>query len=116
MNSARPNLMLRACLTIFACLTLTTPSLAQAYTCDRGPILRTYGGSEWAIYGCDDDISLIILRAKNRTASSSYFMYTGRNGRYELSGSTSPKAVYDALAALTPEEWAALAAAAKAAD
>jgi hypothetical protein len=59
----------------------------QRITCDRGPVAsRTYGGTAWDIYGCNDNRSVAIVTARGNPALPFYFLFAERNGQYRLSG------------------------------
>ena len=56
-------------------------------TCDRGPFgARTYGGTAWDVYGCNDDRSVAVVTAQGNPGLPFYFLFTESNGRYRLSG------------------------------
>lgn len=56
-------------------------------TCERGPVAtRTYGGTAWDIYGCNDDRSVAIVTARGNPGLPFYFLFAERNGQYRLSG------------------------------
>jgi hypothetical protein len=71
---------------------VASPALAQGpserrITCDRGPVAsRTYGGTEWDIYGCSDNRSVAIVTARGNPGLPFYFLFAERNGSYRLSG------------------------------
>jgi hypothetical protein len=77
-----------------AVMALATASAAQAQgpserriTCDRGPVAtRTYGGTAWDIYGCNDNRSVAIVTARGNPGLPFYFLFAERNGLYRLSG------------------------------
>jgi hypothetical protein len=56
-------------------------------SCDRGPFgTRTYGGTNWDIYGCSDDRSVAVVTAQGNPAMPFYFLFAENNGQYRLSG------------------------------
>ncbi len=41
--------------------------------CEIGPVVKTYGGSKWLVYSCDDSRSLVIVSAPDNPAAPFYF-------------------------------------------
>jgi hypothetical protein len=81
--------------------------------CKIGPIEKTYGGTKWNVYGCDDKKSLVVVTAPGNPAMPFYFFFLPNEGRYQLHGEgTGDKKVTDAaykdLGALTDSDIAAL--------
>ena len=80
------------CLVLPALLLASTATMAQGpsearITCDRGPFgSRTYGGTAWDIYGCNDNRSVAVVTAPGNPALPFYFLFAERNGQYRLSG------------------------------
>jgi len=55
--------------------------------CERGPIAtKTYGGTPWQIYGCNDNRSVAIVTAPGSPALPFYFLLAEINGIYTVSG------------------------------
>ena len=81
-----------ACLLIPALLLESAETKAQGpseqrITCDRGPFAtKTYGGTAWDIYGCNDNRSVAIVTAPGNPALPFYFLFAERNGGYLLRG------------------------------
>lgn len=95
-------------------LAASPPSLE----CDRGPINKTYGGSAWLVYGCNDNRSLAIISAPGSAAFPFVFFALVSPKDFKLHGEgTGNKAATDAaykeLSALTANDLEALAAQAK---
>jgi hypothetical protein len=80
------------CLLRPALLLASTETVAQGpsearITCDRGPFgSKTYGGTAWDIYGCNDNRSVAVVTAPGNPALPFYFLFAERNGQYRLSG------------------------------
>ena len=80
------------CLLLPALLLASTETMAQGpsearITCDRGPFgSKTYGGTAWDIYGCNDNRSVAVVTAPGNPALPFYFLFAERNGQYRLSG------------------------------
>ena len=86
--------------------------------CETGPANRTVGGTQWIIYSCDDDISMVVVSAEGNPASPFFFFLKPDGGTYSVSGEgTGDKrasdAAGDALAKMNQAELAALLAATK---
>jgi hypothetical protein len=59
----------------------------QRITCERGPFVsKTYGGTAWDIYGCNDNRSVAVVTARGNPGLPFYFLFAERNGKYQLSG------------------------------
>jgi hypothetical protein len=55
--------------------------------CDRGPFgTKTFGGTPWQIYGCNDNRSVAIVTAPGSPAIPFYFLLAWVNGVYTVSG------------------------------
>jgi hypothetical protein len=55
--------------------------------CDRGPVAtKTFGGTSWQIYGCNDNRSVAIVTAPGSPAIPFYFLLAWVNGVYTVSG------------------------------
>ncbi|HEV7545549.1 MAG TPA: hypothetical protein VGO42_13400 [Reyranella sp.] len=80
------------CLLLPALLLASTATMAQGPSeariiCDRGPFgSKTYGGTAWDIYGCNDNRSVAVVTAPGNPALPFYFLFAERNGQYRLSG------------------------------
>ena len=62
------------------------PSQASL-VCDRGPFsTKTFGGTPWQIYGCNDNRSVAIVTAPGSPALPFYFLIAWVNGVYTVSG------------------------------
>jgi|SRR5262245_26223220 len=66
--------------------------------CKAGPLAKTYGASDWLVYGCNDGHSVIFVSAADSRASPFVFMLIYKpNGRYQLVGEgTGEKAMTEA--------------------
>jgi hypothetical protein len=70
---------------------------APALTCKIGPIERSYGGTKWLVYGCDDKKSVILVSAPGSPALPFVFIFAANRGSYSLHGEgTGRKAPTDA--------------------
>jgi hypothetical protein len=72
---------------LFAVSALAQGPSEQRITCDRGPFgSRTFGGTAWEVYGCNDNRSVAIVTARGNPGMPFYFLFAERNGQYRLSG------------------------------
>lgn len=89
------------------------PSEARI-TCDRGPFgTKTYGGTAWDLYGCNDNRSIAIVTARGNPGMPFYFLFAERDGQYQLSGEGTgrlevTRPAYDALRRLSEQDIRAL--------
>jgi len=55
--------------------------------CDRGPFsTKSFGGTQWQIYGCTDNRSVAIVTAPGSPAIPFYFLLAWIDGVYTVSG------------------------------
>jgi hypothetical protein len=55
--------------------------------CERGPFAtKTFGGTQWQIYGCTDNRSVAIVTAPGSPAIPFYFLLAWIDGVYTVSG------------------------------
>lgn len=86
--------------------------------CETGPLIRTFGGTDWLVYSCDDRASMVVFSAPGNPAMPFYFFLKPEAGTYRIEGEgTGDKqashAAGDSLSKLTPTEFASLLAATK---
>jgi hypothetical protein len=56
-------------------------------SCTSGPLHKTYGGSEWLLYACDDSRSLVVVTQEGNPAAPFYFIfYVTPEGGMKLDG------------------------------
>ncbi len=84
--------------------------------CETGPVKRTFGGTDWIVYSCDDQASMVVVSGEGNPASPFYFVLKPAGAGYTLSGEgngdrTASDAAGAALAKMSPAELAALLAA-----
>lgn len=54
--------------------------------CENGPLSKTYGGTDWLVFSCDDQRSLVIMSAPgNPAAPYVFFLHPDEKG-YRISG------------------------------
>jgi hypothetical protein len=93
------------------------PSPPQLH-CNTGPVTKTYGGTKWLVYSCDDNRTIVIVSAPGSPAMPFYFVFYPTTGGYRLEGEgTGNKGATDAavqdLRTLSEADIAALIAATK---
>lgn len=81
--------------------------------CKAGPVKKTFGKTQWLVYGCDDKHTLIVVAAPGNRAFPFYFVLSPAKGGYHLTGEgTGDKAETDAayrdLSTLSDRDIAAL--------
>jgi hypothetical protein len=67
---------------------LTTHSAAQQpqLNCKIGPVTKSYGGTNWLVYSCDDKHSILFATAPGNPAMPFYFILYRHEGRSTLYG------------------------------
>ena len=69
----------------------------SAMKCEIGPLKKVYGKTNWLVYSCTDDKTLVIVSDTGSPAMPFYFTFYIKNGSYTLSGEgTGNKAATDA--------------------
>jgi hypothetical protein len=81
--------------------------------CQTGPVHRDFGGTNWIVYSCDDQQSMVVISAGGSPASPFYFVLKPNGGTYSITGEgTGDKkasdAAGDALSRMTPADFATL--------
>jgi hypothetical protein len=87
--------------------------------CEVGPVDRAYGGSAFAIYSCDDGVSVVAVAKRGAAAFPFYFIVTPRGEGVRLYGegdgdSDASHAAFMELDRFTPADVARLVAATRA--
>jgi hypothetical protein len=73
------------------------PKSPDELECKTGPVIKTYGGTPWLAYACNDGHSLSLVSAPGSKAMPFVFMFHWDAGQYQLSGvGTGNKAATDA--------------------
>lgn len=83
--------------------------------CDTGPLNKTYGKTEWVVYSCADNRTVVIHSASGNPAMPFYFMFfpKEKEGGYKLYGEGTGRkeataAAYEELKVLSASDIAAL--------
>lgn len=110
-----------SCLAMLPILSIG-PALAanpSSLQCDVGPVSKSYGGSAWLVYSCNDIGSLVFVSAPGSPASPFVFFALVGSKDFKLHGEGTGNrqvtdAAYKELSALTAKDLAALTAQARA--
>jgi hypothetical protein len=119
-------------LIFWAALSFSVPALAQEQPaaeqppapaqkqCNRGPVARSFGNTDWLVYSCDDDLTLVIVATAQNPATPFYFTFAPENGHYHLHGEgkgnrDATTAAFSALKSLSKQDIETLLAQTKAA-
>jgi hypothetical protein len=62
------------------------PPSAPGPKCTKAAATKTFGMTEWEVFGCDDDRTLFIVSAEGNPASPFYFTVYPENGEYHVFG------------------------------
>lgn len=99
-----------------AALCLPGPASAQRVgrlDCRTGPVAKLYGGSNWLVYSCDDNLTVVIVAVPGSPAAPFTFMFVPEGGFYQLRGEGTGKRsatepVYNQLRLFTGPDIAGL--------
>jgi len=88
-------------------------SKRPSLNCDIGPVNKTYGGTQWLVYSCDDNRTLVIVSAPGSPAMFYVFTFYAREKGYQLSGEgngskEATAAAFDELKVLSERDIKAL--------
>lgn len=86
--------------------------------CNVGPVTRSFGGTEWTVFSCDDEASMIAISAKGNPALPFIFVMKEEDGNYKITGEgngdrSASQAAGDEIARMTNQEFSELLAATK---
>lgn len=81
--------------------------------CEVGPLQKTYGGTEWVVYSCTDDRTVVIHSAAGNPAMPFYFMFFQQDSTLRLYGEGTgdkkyTEAAFKELEPMTEQDVAAL--------
>lgn len=98
-------------------LAAALPALAAenppGLTCMTGSVKKTFGGTEWTVGSCNDDLTIVVVSAPGNPAMPYVFVLSPKENGYDLRGEGAgiPSAIEAAAAdlrKLTPPEIAAI--------
>jgi len=55
-------------------------------SCTAGPAKKTFGGTKWLLYGCNDATSAVIVSDEGNPAAPFYFFVFREGGNYRIVG------------------------------
>jgi hypothetical protein len=90
------------------------PSARPRLKCEAGPLERYFGEVQWYVYACDDGASIVFYTGPKRPAGLEfYFIIFPKDGTYKLVGEgvgdkTLTRPAYEALSAMSPDQFRAL--------
>jgi len=56
----------------------------QTLKCDMGPLRKTYGATEWLVFSCADNRTLLVVSAPGNPATPFYFVFTPHGTSHQL--------------------------------
>ena len=62
----------------------------QPMSCEIGPAHRTFGGTPWLVYSCEDGKSLAVITETGSIAAPFYFILAWRDGGYRARAASTP--------------------------
>jgi hypothetical protein len=81
---------LQLCALVLLVCAFSAPALAQNtgsnLICASGPLTKTYGGTQWQIFGCSDGQSVRIVAAPGNPAVPFTFTFARTEDGYDLTG------------------------------
>ena len=57
----------------------------RSLKCDMGPLPKTYGGTDWLVFSCADNRTVLIVAAPGNPATPFYFVFSPRGNGHQLS-------------------------------
>jgi hypothetical protein len=83
----------------------------DTFRCNIGPVTKTYGQTQWLVYGCNDDKTLVIVAAPGNPGAPYYFTLLPTDSGHSLFGEGTGKkeaaaAASEQLKALSEDEIA----------
>lgn len=96
-----------------ACAASAAPGVPAAQHCPHGPLLQSFGGASWLMYGCDDAATLLIVTAPGNPAAPYAFVVRptdagvevhARNGRSGRAAPAGAEAAARDIERLTSDE------------
>ena len=62
------------------------PAPPEPLQCTAGPVGRSFGGSNWLVYGCSDGETAVVVSAPGNPAMPFVFTLSGREAGVQVSG------------------------------
>jgi len=82
---------------------------SDTLACDIGPVTKVYGKTQWLVYSCTDNRTVVIVSAPGNPGMPFYFTFFPKDGKYQLGGEgtgnkDATKAAFDELKAMSEED------------
>lgn len=58
----------------------------ESLTCDLGPLQKSFGGTDWYVYACNDNFSTVAISAPGNPATPFYFFMTIKDNELRITG------------------------------
>lgn len=86
--SVKPRLIIAMslCLLFFLRCDFIAVAAEPNRKCFAGPVTRSFGGTPWLVYACDDGQSIVIVSAPGSPAAPFIFSFMMSAGQYQLHG------------------------------
>jgi len=83
----------------------------DTFKCTIGPVTKTYGQTQWLVYSCNDDKTLVIVSAPGNPATPFYFTLLPTDAGHRLFGEGTGKkeataAAFEQLKSLSEDDIA----------
>jgi len=83
----------------------------DTFKCTIGPVTKTYGQTQWLVYSCNDDKTLVIVSAPGNPATPFYFTFLPTDAGHRLFGEGTGKkeataAAFEQLKSLSEDDIA----------
>lgn len=106
-------LVVLSLLAMTACASTSDTAEQPAMACDVGPLLKTYGTTEWLVYSCKDARSVVVVAAPGNPAMPFFFLLSPEDDGIRLYGEgegdkNATKPAFDELKAVTASDLARL--------
>jgi hypothetical protein len=100
-------------ITLIAFSVIALADEERSMECDVGPITKTFGKTEWLVYGCSDGRSVLVVPGPGNPAMQFYFLLSPKDEEVEIHGEGlgskhATEAAYQDLEKLSVEQIAAL--------
>ena len=100
--------------TLFGVVLNSLSAIAEdedTFKCTIGPVTKTYGQTQWLVYSCNDDKTLVIVSAPGNPATPFYFTLLPTDAGHRLFGEGTGKkeataAAFEQLKSLSEDDIA----------
>lgn len=85
----------------------------QPLNCDTGPVNKAYGKTQWLVYSCNDNKTVVLVSAPGSPATPFVFTFYSKESGYQLHGEgtghkEATAAAFNELKALSEQDIATL--------